>query len=90
MSSYEMLARRGGRRRLTSASAIAGPLEPGAQVGLQLPQAGTCAAQVASCDGRTLILELLDELPPGALRRRFCRRPVHVPVVGHVQVALHR
>jgi PilZ domain len=52
---------------LTSASAIAGPLEPGAQVGLQLPQAGTCAAQVASCDGRALILELLDELPPGEL-----------------------
>jgi PilZ domain len=52
---------------MTSAAAIAGPLEPGAQVGLQLPQAGTCAAQVASCDGRALILELVDELPEGAL-----------------------
>ena len=62
-----MFARCGGRRRLTSASAIAGPLEPGTQVGLQLPQAGTCAAQVAACDGRTLILELLDELPAGSL-----------------------
>src|SRR5579872_6896688 len=54
-----------GRRRMTSAAAIAGPLEPGAQVGLQLPQAGTCAAQVASCDGRVVILELTDELPAG-------------------------
>ena len=54
-----------GRRRLTSASAIAGPLEPGAQVGLQLPQAGTCAAQVASCDGRALILELLGRATSG-------------------------
>jgi PilZ domain len=48
-------------------AAIAGPLEPGAQVGLQLPQAGMSAAQVASCDGRAVILELLDELAPGAL-----------------------
>jgi PilZ domain len=52
---------------MTSAGGIAGPLEPGSQVGLQLPQAGSCAAQVASCDGRELILELLDEVPPGAL-----------------------
>jgi hypothetical protein len=48
-------------------AAFAGPLEPGAQVGLQLPQAGMCAAEVASCDGRALILELLDELAPGVL-----------------------
>jgi PilZ domain len=52
---------------MTSAGAIAGPLEPGSQVSLQLPQAGGCAAQVASCDGRELILELLDDLPVGVL-----------------------
>ena len=52
---------------MTSVAAIAGPLEPGAQVGLQLPQAGTCAAQVASCDGKALILELLEEIPDGEL-----------------------
>jgi hypothetical protein len=52
---------------MTSMAAFAGPLEPGAQVGLQLPQAGMCAAEVASCDGRALILELLDELAPGVL-----------------------
>jgi hypothetical protein len=52
---------------MTPAGAIAGPLEPGAQVGLQLPQAETCAAHVTSCDGRALILELVDELPAGAL-----------------------
>jgi PilZ domain len=52
---------------MTSAAAIAGPLEPGSLVGLQLPQAGTCAAQVGSCDGRSVILELTDDLPAGAL-----------------------
>ena len=52
---------------MTAVAAIAGPLEIGARVGLQLPQAGTCAAQVASCDGRALILELLDDIPPGQL-----------------------
>jgi hypothetical protein len=52
---------------MTSAGGIAGPLEPGSQVGLQLSQARSCAAQVASCDGRELILELLDEVPAGAL-----------------------
>ena len=53
------------RQQVTAVAAIAGPLEAGARVGLQLPQAGTCVAQVASCDGRSLILELVDESPPG-------------------------
>jgi hypothetical protein len=52
---------------MTAVAAIAGPLEAGVRVGLQLPQAGTCAAQVASCDGRALILELLDDVPAGDL-----------------------
>ncbi|MGH9105967.1 MAG: PilZ domain-containing protein [Acidimicrobiales bacterium] len=52
---------------MTSQAAIAGPLEAGARVGLQLPRAGTCAAQVLSCDGRQLILELNDDLAPGSL-----------------------
>lgn len=52
---------------MTAVAAIAGPLEAGARVGLQLPQAGTCAAQVASCDGKALMLELLDEVPAGNL-----------------------
>jgi hypothetical protein len=33
---------------MTAVAAIAGPLEAGARVGLQLPQAGTCAAQIPS------------------------------------------
>jgi hypothetical protein len=52
---------------MTAAEAIAGPLEPGSEVSLQLPQAGSCAARVASCDGRALVLELVDEPPAGAL-----------------------
>ncbi len=75
---------------MTSAAAIAGPLEPGASVGLQLPQAGTCAAQVASCDGRSVILELVDELPAGALEEGSVADLFHVALVGHVQMAVHR
>src|ERR1700677_982027 len=52
---------------MTAVAAIAGPLEAGTRVGLELPLVGTCAAQVASCGGRTLILELLQELPAGSL-----------------------
>ncbi len=47
--------------------AIAGPLGPGVQVGLQLPSSSTCAARVASCSGRSLVLELFEEIAPGAL-----------------------
>jgi hypothetical protein len=47
--------------------ATAGLLEVGARIGLQLPQARTCAAQVASCDGRSLVLELQEDIPDGAL-----------------------
>jgi hypothetical protein len=52
---------------MTFLAAIAGPLEEGARIGLQLPRNGTCAAQVVSCDGRNLILELAEDLEPGAL-----------------------
>ncbi|HTV11729.1 MAG TPA: PilZ domain-containing protein [Acidimicrobiales bacterium] len=48
-------------------AAIAGPLAAGARVGLQLPHAGPCAAQVMSCAGSDLVLELLDEVPEGGL-----------------------
>lgn len=47
--------------------AIAGPLGPGVKVGLQLPSGGTVAARVASHGERALILELLEEVAPGAL-----------------------
>ena len=47
--------------------AIAGPLEVGARVGLQLPRTGTCAAEVTFFDGRGLGLELKDEIPEGGL-----------------------
>lgn len=47
--------------------AIAGPLGPGVQVGLQLASGGTCAARVASSGGRTLVLEILEEATPPAL-----------------------
>ena len=52
---------------MTSATAIAGPLDVGVRVGLQLPGAGTCSATVACCDGRSLLLELEHELPEGTL-----------------------
>jgi len=48
-------------------AAIAGPLTAGARVGLQLPHAGPCAAQVMACSGADLVLELLDEIPAGGL-----------------------
>ena len=52
---------------MTAVAAIAGPLEAGTRVGIELPQAGARAAQVAACDGKTLMLELLEELPTGTL-----------------------
>lgn len=52
---------------MTFVAAIAGPLEAGSRVGLQLPHTGTCTATVASCDGRALVLELEDEIPEGSL-----------------------
>jgi hypothetical protein len=52
---------------LTFASAIAGPLEAGSRVGLQLAHTGTCSAHVVSGEGRALVLELEDEVPEGSL-----------------------
>lgn len=52
---------------MTSAGAVAGPLDIGARVGLQLPKLGTRAAAVTSCDGRQLSLELDDVLPEGSI-----------------------
>lgn len=52
---------------MTFVAAIAGPLEAGSRVGLQLPLIGPCAAQVVSCDDRTVVLELQDEIAEGSL-----------------------
>jgi PilZ domain len=46
---------------------ITGPLTPGVRVSLELPEAGTCVAVVASQDETTLVLDLLDEIPDGEL-----------------------
>jgi hypothetical protein len=48
---------------MTFVAAIVGPLEAGSRVGLQMPLAGTCSAQVVSCDDRTVFLELEQEIP---------------------------
>jgi hypothetical protein len=48
---------------MASVAASAGLLVTGATVGLALPRAGTCAAQVASGHERALTLDLLDEPP---------------------------
>lgn len=48
-------------------TAIAGPLEAGAKVGFQTPAGGTRAAVVSCCDGRNMVLELVEELPPGVI-----------------------
>jgi PilZ domain len=52
---------------MTFAAAIAGPLEAGSRVGLQLARTGTCAAHVVSGDGRALLLELEEDIPEGGL-----------------------
>jgi hypothetical protein len=46
---------------------VTGPLEAGMRVSLELPEAGTCVAVVASRGGTSLVLDLLDELPDGEL-----------------------
>ncbi|HXW82184.1 MAG TPA: PilZ domain-containing protein [Acidimicrobiales bacterium] len=46
---------------------VTGPLEAGVRVSLELPEAGTCVAVVASSGGTSLVLDLLDELPEGEL-----------------------
>jgi hypothetical protein len=48
-------------------TAIAGPLEAGAKVGFQTPGGGTRAAVVSCCDGRNMVLELAEEMPPGVI-----------------------
>ena len=47
--------------------AISGPLGPDVKIGLLLPGFGTRAARVASCDGRSLVIEMAEEMPEGAL-----------------------
>lgn len=44
-------------------SEITGPLAPGVRVSLELPEAGTCVAVVKGQDDRTLVLDLLDDVP---------------------------
>lgn len=46
---------------------MTGPLEAGVRVSLELPEAGTCVAVVASTQETTLVLDLLDEIPDGEL-----------------------
>jgi hypothetical protein len=46
---------------------VTGPLEAGMRVSLELPEAGTCVAVVASSGGNNLVLDLLDDLPEGEL-----------------------
>lgn len=50
------------------ATDIAGPLEPGARVSLELPDSGTCVAVIMSKQGTKTMLQLLDELPDDDLR----------------------
>ncbi len=50
---------------MTSVTVMAGPLQPGVRVGLQLDQGETRPAQVTACDQRTMTLELLDGMPAG-------------------------
>lgn len=54
---------------MTTGTAIAGPLEAGAKVGLQIALVGACGAEVSCCDGRDLILEMDDELSAGTLEQ---------------------
>jgi predicted ArsR family transcriptional regulator len=51
----------------TSITDITGPLEPGVRVSLELPEAGTCVAVVASKTRAAVALDLLDEVPSGEL-----------------------
>ena len=46
---------------------VAGPLESGMRVSLELPEAGTCVAVVSETAQTSLTLDLLDDLPDGEL-----------------------
>ncbi len=46
---------------------VAGPLENGMRVSLELPEAGTCVAVVSETAQTSLTLDLLDDLPDGEL-----------------------
>ena len=46
---------------------LAGPLENGMRVSLELPEAGTCVAVVSQRGQSSLTLDLLDDLPDGEL-----------------------
>ena len=46
---------------------VAGPLESGIRVSLELPEAGTCVAVVSETAQSSLTLDLLDDLPDGEL-----------------------
>ncbi|HET9060165.1 MAG TPA: PilZ domain-containing protein [Acidimicrobiales bacterium] len=52
---------------ISAGAAIAGPLEAGSRVGLQMPAGGTCKGTVLCCDGRNLILEFDEEIAEGSL-----------------------
>ncbi|HYA44295.1 MAG TPA: PilZ domain-containing protein [Acidimicrobiales bacterium] len=52
---------------MTSLAMMAGPLQVGVRVGVQLSQGGTSLAIVVSCTDRVITLELLGDLPCGTL-----------------------
>jgi hypothetical protein len=59
---------------------VAGPLEAGVRVSLELPEAGTCVAVVSDTAQTSLTLDLLDDIPegelePGSMLDLFMPRP---------------
>jgi hypothetical protein len=52
---------------VTTVTALTGPLEVGAKIGLQVPLTGACDARVSWFDGRDLVVELDEPLAPGSL-----------------------
>ncbi len=55
---------------MTSNALRTSPLAVGARVSLELPEAGTCVAEVARLEGPRVVLSLLDEAPPGQLAQQ--------------------
>ncbi len=49
------------------AAAVAGPLDVGSRVGIALPLAGTLTARAQRLDGRTVVLDVDQEVPEGSL-----------------------
>ena len=75
---------------MTAVAAIAGPLEAGTRVAIELPQAGARARAGGRVRRQDVDARAAGRAAPGEPGRRVRHRPDHVPVVGHVQVALPR